>query len=71
VNFVHASHVIFGANTCLAPHPSGTHEKYNTGIFLIRPTPRQRMTPVALGSWWGNCWHWWGKCSTSLYVKIP
>jgi len=35
VNFVHAAHVIFGANIfVMRPHPSGTQEKYNTGIFI-------------------------------------
>jgi len=34
VNFVHAAHVILGANICPAPHPTWTQEKYNTGIFI-------------------------------------
>jgi len=31
MNFVHAAHVIFGANICPVPH--STQEKYNIGIL--------------------------------------
>jgi len=34
VNFVHAAHVIFVLIFVLRPHPLGTQEKYNTGIFI-------------------------------------
>ena len=57
-----------------APTLQGQRRNITLAFYLLRPTPLQRITPVALCSWWDNCWHWSlvGKVPQhSLYVKIP